>query len=192
MKNVRLRRPSPAMLVALAALVLALGGTAVAKFGPFKGDKIIKKRSLSGNRLKNHTLTGNQIKLSTLGKVPSAGSADNATSAGNASNLGGTPAAAFQRAGDIMTAGVSVTPTTATVFKGHGGATATHLAGAGVVGVTFPRDISSCIYLGSVDTVGPAYLNPRKRPSRADQVEVFVYNGAGTGADLPFDLTVIC
>jgi len=66
------------MLVAIIAVVLALGGTAAAKFGPFKGDKIIKKHSLSGNRLKNNSVTGTQIKSSTLGKVPSAANADTA------------------------------------------------------------------------------------------------------------------
>ena len=81
MRRLRSRKPSPAMAVALAALVVALGGTALA--GPIaqiarkqSGDKLIKKRSLSGNRLKNHTVTGKQIKISSLPKVPSAGSAD--------------------------------------------------------------------------------------------------------------------
>jgi hypothetical protein len=75
------------MVVAVAALVVALGGTASAAFGPFKGDTIIKKHSLSGNRLKNNTITGAQINLSRLGKVP------NAT---NSDQLGGSPKSSFQ------------------------------------------------------------------------------------------------
>ncbi len=51
MRRLRLRKPSPAMMVAVVALFVALGGTAAAGgFGPFKDDKIIKKHSLSGNR----------------------------------------------------------------------------------------------------------------------------------------------
>ena len=51
MQGFRIRRPSPATVISVVALFVALGGTAVAAFGPFKGDKIIKKHSLSGNRL---------------------------------------------------------------------------------------------------------------------------------------------
>ncbi len=42
------------------------------------GKPLIKKGTLSGNRLRNHTLTGAQINLSTLGQVPSARIADTA------------------------------------------------------------------------------------------------------------------
>lgn len=92
MHRLRLRKPSPAMAVAVAALVVALGGTANAAFGPFKGDMIIKKHSLSGNRLKNHTITGTQINLSALGKVPSASNADTAGHATSADTANGLPA----------------------------------------------------------------------------------------------------
>jgi hypothetical protein len=101
MHRLRLRKPSPAMAVAILALFAALGGTAAASFGPFKGNNIIKKHSLSGNRLKNGTLTGTQINLGKLGKVRSASHADtartatrattanNATNASNASTVNG-------------------------------------------------------------------------------------------------------
>jgi hypothetical protein len=69
------------MAVAVAALVVALGGTASAAFGPFKGDTLIKKHSLSGNRLKNGTITGAQINLRRLGTVPNATTAVTATHA---------------------------------------------------------------------------------------------------------------
>jgi hypothetical protein len=89
MGSMRVRRPSASMVVALLALIVALGGTAIA--GPtaqlarlVRGDKVLKKHSLSGNRLKNHTITGRQIKLSKLGKVRSAGTADVATTAAHA------------------------------------------------------------------------------------------------------------
>jgi hypothetical protein len=36
------------------------------------GDKLIKKHSVSGNRLRNHAITGKQVNLNKLGKVPSA------------------------------------------------------------------------------------------------------------------------
>ena len=66
------RRPSASMMVALAALFVALGGSAVAATLASNGDLLIKKQTLSGNRLRNHTVTGTQVHLAKLGKVPSA------------------------------------------------------------------------------------------------------------------------
>jgi hypothetical protein len=83
------RKPSAAMLVAIVALVVAASGTAVAASKLVSGDSLIKKNSLSGNRLRNGSVTGGKIKLSSLGTVPSAGhatSADSASTATNATN----------------------------------------------------------------------------------------------------------
>ena len=84
------RRPSAGMVVAVLALVVAASGTAVAADHLVAGDSLIKKTSLSGNRLRDHTLTGLQIKLSALGTVPSAKNAD---------ELGGKPASSYLQAG---------------------------------------------------------------------------------------------
>ena len=93
-------RPSGAMAVAITALVVALGGTAAAASHLVSGNSLIKKNSLSGNRLRNGTLTGKQINLTKLGTVPSATSAStavNATTAANALDLGGIPASGYTR-----------------------------------------------------------------------------------------------
>ena len=81
MNRVLTRRPSAAMVVSLVALFVALSGTAIAASGLVNGDKLIKKTSLSGNRLRKHTITGTQVNLKQLGKVPSATKADSATNA---------------------------------------------------------------------------------------------------------------
>lgn len=110
MARLRLRMPSASMVVALTALVVALGGTSYAAFGPFKGDKIIKKHSLSGNKLKNKTLTGTQINLKKLGTVPNAsaaGTATVATTAGNSNALGGLAPSAY--AGSAQPAFIAAT-----------------------------------------------------------------------------------
>ena len=86
MKKILGRRPSASMVVAMAALLVALSGTAVAAGHLARGDSLIAKKSLSGNRLRNHTLSGTQINLSKLGKVNSAKKADTATNATNATN----------------------------------------------------------------------------------------------------------
>jgi hypothetical protein len=116
MRTVLQRRPPAPMVISLVALVVAMSGTAVAASNLVNGDTLIKKGTLSGNRLRRHTLTGSQINLSKLGTVPNArsagtagytahaGSADtatnaanaaHATTAGNAAALGGQPAASF-------------------------------------------------------------------------------------------------
>jgi len=68
MKSVR-RRLSFSNVVSMLALIVALGGTAFA--GPVarlvSGDKLIKRASLSGNRLRSHTLTAAQLDLAKLG-----------------------------------------------------------------------------------------------------------------------------
>ena len=75
------------MAVALLALVIATAGTAVAATKLVSGDGLIQPASLSGNRLRNHTLTGGQINLNKLGTVPLA---KQAASARRAAGGGGS------------------------------------------------------------------------------------------------------
>lgn len=118
MKKHLRRKPSASMLVAVTALILAASGTAVAASKLVKGDKLIAKRSLSGNRLRNHTITGTQVNLNQLGKVPSARNADNATTAtaalnatnatnaNNANTVGGQAPSAFDAASNWVRTGL--------------------------------------------------------------------------------------
>lgn len=85
-----------ANVVATLALFIALGGVSYAavklpansvgekqlKKNAVTGKKI-KKSTITADKIKNGTLTGADINLGALGKVPTAGSADNATNAGN-------------------------------------------------------------------------------------------------------------
>jgi murein DD-endopeptidase MepM/ murein hydrolase activator NlpD len=123
MKFLVRRRPSASMVVAMSALVVALSGSAIAASRLVTGDNLIRPRSLSGNRLRNHTVTGLQVAAGTLGKVPSAKSADrafvagssqnavnaqdafaatNAVHAQNADTVGGEPASSFLPASDRL------------------------------------------------------------------------------------------
>ena len=89
MRHRHIPRPSPSMIVALLALFVAMGGTVYAastingktiKKNSLPGNRI-KKKTVTGNRLKNNTVTGTQVNEATLGKVPSAATADTATTA---------------------------------------------------------------------------------------------------------------
>jgi hypothetical protein len=81
--NLLPRRPSPAMVVALIALVCALTGTAWAALGKnsvgtkqLKSNAVttakIKKEAVTAKKIKKGTITGTQINLAKLGTVPSA------------------------------------------------------------------------------------------------------------------------
>jgi len=81
------RLPSPALVVAVVALVAALAGSAVALPGRNKVDRNdIQKSAVGGKQVKNDSVTGTDVAESTLGTVPSAGSADSARNANHADN----------------------------------------------------------------------------------------------------------
>ncbi len=116
MPRTRSRRPSPAVLIALLALVLSIAGPALAHDAPGFAARVISGRtirqhSISGVRLKNNTLTGLQIDEAKLGPVPTAANAvtaQNATSALNAVN-----------ASTAGTAGTAATAGSAAELAGH-------------------------------------------------------------------------
>lgn len=114
-----LRKPSASMLVAIIALIVAATGTAIAA-GQVNGDKLIKKNSLSGNRLRAHTVTGQQINLVKLGKVPSASQADSAINAQHALNAQNAINATTLRGSRLRWLLVD---TTGTILKQSGGFT---------------------------------------------------------------------
>src|SRR5437764_402987 len=74
-------RPSPALIVASFALVIAAGGTAYATVTTINGSSITD-HSIAGRKLINDTLTGTQINESGLGTVPKASLAANASKVG--------------------------------------------------------------------------------------------------------------
>jgi hypothetical protein len=116
-KSMLSRRPSPALVIACAALFLSLGGVS---YGVATGfidsrelkDNTIRSRDVRNNTLRTFdirnnevrgfdirnssvqgrdvafdTLTGDDVSEEDLGKVPSAGTADTATSAGNVGGM---------------------------------------------------------------------------------------------------------
>jgi hypothetical protein len=128
-----LKRPSAAGIVAVLALVLAMGGTATAAKLISGKDvqnksltgKDVKGKSLGAGKLKLNTLGGDQIDEAKLGKVPAAVAADtatdatnavNATTAANAAALGGVPAGAVVRNVEYVTGSVNGNDTVKQAF----------------------------------------------------------------------------
>lgn len=129
----RLGLPSPSMVVAVAALIVALGGTSYAaatlaansvgarqlKKSAVERSKI-KKSAVDASKVLDGSLTGADIKESSLAKVPAAALADNATHA--------TSTAALDKVSYKATVGSAGTASVATA------ATATCDAGQHVLG----------------------------------------------------------
>lgn len=75
MKRFKVGRPSPAMIIALVALVLAMVGTGYAAVNlPKKsvGTAQLKAKAVTNAKIKNGTITGKKLKLNTIGTVPNA------------------------------------------------------------------------------------------------------------------------
>jgi hypothetical protein len=173
MRAPNFRRPSPAMVVAVIALIAALAGTAFAAQNINGG--AIKKQTIGGGKLKKKTLTGFQINTNKLGVVPTAKRAshtywavvNNPTGAGNAT---------LARASDV-------------------GITATE--GGGAVAVVFPANVSVCANVAARNNAGttvpgPGFAQTNVSPANANAVEVHTRDDAGVNADADFHLIVVC
>jgi len=173
MSTLKKRRPSPAMVVAILALVVALGGTAYAA-GQINGGAIMKQ-SIGAGKLKHKTLTGYQINTNKLGVVPSARRAANTYWAvvDNPANPGN---ATLARASD---AGISATE------------------GGGAVNVIFPVNVTGCANVADRNNAGttvPASRSAQTNtsPANPNAIEVHTRDKAGANEDADFHLIVIC
>jgi hypothetical protein len=168
-----MRKPSPAMIVASVALIVALSGTAIAAQSINGG--AIKKQTIGGDKLKQKTLTGFQINTNKLGTVPSARRAshtywavvNNPSSPGNA---------ALARASDE---GISASE------------------GGGAVTVTFPVNISGCANVAGRNNAGTTppgagTAQTNTSPANANAIEVRTRDAKGDPEDADFHLIVVC
>ena len=111
MSRFGLSRPSPALIISLIALIVAMGGTSYAAFslparsvgtrqlanGAVSTSKI-KNRAVTGSKVAKNSITGANIRVATLGNVPSASNAGHASSADSATNASHAINAASLRA----------------------------------------------------------------------------------------------
>lgn len=103
--------------------MLAGSGTAIAASHLLSGDQLIKVDSLSGNRIRFHSLTGTEINLSRLGTVPAATTASRASTAGVATTAATATTADYAtNAGTATTANYATTAGTATTASYADGA----------------------------------------------------------------------
>jgi len=106
MSTISTKRPSPALIISVLALFVAIGGSAYAtskvgtkdiKAGAITTAKI-RNKAVTGAKIRKDTVTGDKILESTLGTVPAATNAVNAVNAVNATNAtNAANAASFNR-----------------------------------------------------------------------------------------------
>ena len=176
MRRLRRSRPSPAMVVAVIALITALAGTAYAAQTINGGS--ITKQTIGGGKLKQKTLTGYQINLNKLGTVPSAKIANRAahTYWAVVNNPASPGNATLARASDQ-------------------GITAAE--GGGAVNVIFPVNVSGCANVSSRNNAGTTvpnagYAQTNISPANPNAVEVHTRDKAGANEDSDFQLIVVC
>jgi len=173
MDALRKRRPSPAMIVALAALVVALAGTAYAAQTINGG--AIKKQTIGGGKLKKKTLTGFQINTNKLGVIPAAQRAAH-TYWAVVNNPAGAGNAALARASDPQI---------------------TASEGGGAVTVAVPFNVAFCANVAMRNNAGTTvpgagYAQTNTSPANANAIEVRTRDEKGADADADFHLIVVC
>ena len=190
---VRMARQSPAMIVAMLALFVALTGTAVATTSALIGSAQIRNNSITGLDVKNKSLRPIDFRGSVRGPrglrgLPGATGATGATGA----------------KGDKGDPGVPATRLWAVVSNPAGVSNATLVRGAGVVSlsegtyveVVFNQDVSNCAFMVSrnspnttVETNGFAQAHSGATPNA---VQVATRTEAGLITDGNFHLAVFC
>jgi hypothetical protein len=173
MSTLMSRRPSPAMVVAVIALVVALAGTAYAAQTINGG--AIQKQTIGAGKLKHKTLTGYQINTDKLGVVPAA-----------------------RRATDVYWAVVDNpgSPGNATLSRASDpGITATEAGGA--VTVTFPFNVTGCADVAGRNNAGTSvpnagYAQTNTSAANPNAIEVHTRDKTGANEDADFQLIVVC
>jgi hypothetical protein len=173
MSKLRRTRPSPALVVSVIALIVALGGTAYAA-QKINGGSIVKQ-SIGGGKLKKNTLSGFQIKTSKLGTVPAAKRADNVHWV-----VANNPAG-------VNNASVARTNTSGVTLVESGGA----------VTVNFPFSVSGCANVAARNNaatgIPPAGFAQTNGVSGSPQgIQVHTRDVSGTDVDADFHLLVVC
>jgi len=190
-----IRRPSPAMVVACLALLVALTGTGVAAVS-----QIVPRNSVGSAQLKSNAVVSAKVKNRSLlaldfkaGQLPAgppgaAGPAGPAGAAGPAGPAG--PAGTVTRLTAVVNASGSLARSQGTTSAGH--------VGTGQYEVIFNQNVTACTYVASVGNPTPGLITPNgvavvvPRNGNANGVGVATYDAAGAFADLPFHLIVVC
>jgi hypothetical protein len=187
MGRIRTKRPSPAIVVAVLALVAALAGTAVA--GPDATTSVVTNKKVKK--------IAKQQAIKQINALAPGLHVASADLAADAAALGGEPPGAFQRR--IPWAVVNAD---GTLVRGSEVVSAEHLFSPAVSGsyqVVFNRDVTNCALIAGIGRTDSANLDPEAgqigtayRNGVPNGVYIKTRDASGAGADRPFHLAVLC
>jgi len=177
MRRLRLRRPSPALVISLIALFVALGGTSYAaiKIGARNlktgsvGTRAVKNATLSGRDMRRAGLSGREINEGRLGSVP-------------------------------LTEGLShwavIRASDGAATRSRGATSATRFA-LGRYQVIFNRDVRGCAFLatlGNTDATTPSsgQIAVSQLPSNVNGVQVRTTDSNGGNNNRNFHVAAVC
>jgi hypothetical protein len=173
--------PSPAMVIAMIALFVSLGGVSYGLATGVIDSREIKNNTVRSRDVRNRALTGQDmgvdrvgggaIKESTLTQVPNSATAEGVT-----------------RQAVVTPAGTSV--------RGRG-VVSTARSGEGQYDVIFDRDVAGCVYsatIGDEAAGGPGtgQISVLSMPGNVNGVRVRTRNSDGNPVDRSFHLIVSC
>jgi hypothetical protein len=184
-RSLRRLIPSPAMIVAIVALVMSLGGSAYALVITGKSirnntvtGKDIRTHSLRGQDIRADSVGGGAIRESTLAQVPTAGLA---------SSAGGLGYWAVVNNDGVLTRG-----------KGLAAGDPAGRTSPGIYHVIFNREVRSCSYQATIGSPGtgvpvlPSQITVSAHPDNVNAVRIRTANEQNVVADRAFHLAVIC
>lgn len=199
----KLSLPSPAMIVALVALFVALSGSAYAL--TITGASIrnhtitgadVKRRSLKGTLFQVNSIGGNAIKASALKTGSFTGRVlkdDTVTGAQiDEASLGTVPQATGVELQAVVNAAGQLVAGRGVAANGIA-----HTAGTGTYQVTFDRAVAPCAYSGMLaDSAGGTppvgLMGAATIAANPNAVQVGTADSDGTAADRPFHLVLSC
>jgi hypothetical protein len=187
----RIRHPSPAMVVACAALAVALGGVGYAAtvlpansvgLVQLKANSVNSAKVLNGSLLKADFKPG-QIPSGPAGAAGPAGPAGPAGAAGPAGPAGPAGAAAAKFWATLDTNGL--------LLKGSGVASTSHPS-PGLNYVKFNSDINNCASVATIYGPGANYGMVAAQIQASDTLAVGTTNTAGAPTNQPISVAVFC
>ena len=185
-------RPSPALVVALLALLVALGDTGWATLS-----QSLPRGSVGAPQIRTNAVTAAEIRTGAVRSAEirngSVGLRDLAPRARIRGPRGPTgpagPAGAVSRLWAVVNASGSLSRAVGTTSAGR--------LGAGAYEIIFAQDVTNCLYQATIGDAGNLATNNGqivvgRRPGNAAGVRVNTRNQNGAAADRPFHLIVVC
>lgn len=201
MNVARRARVTPATVIASIALLVSLTGTSVAAVSQLSKNSVgtaqLKKNAVTSVKVKNGSLLRADFKS---GQIPT-GARGPAGPQGAQGPQGPQGAQGPQGLQGLPGATGSVTKLTATLASTGSttrqqNVTSSAKLGTGAYEVIFNQNVSQCTYLATPGSAGGGtphgHVSVEPRSTNANGVFVATANPAGTEADLPFHIAVIC